>query len=59
MGMWRVLLVAIFTALAGCSTQKAVRVRCDRHLVPINVPAPADHHSAPRSSSAPAGGDNP
>jgi len=56
--MWRVFLIATLTALAACSTERAVRVRCDRHLVPINVPAPADHHSAPRDSSRPAGGEN-
>jgi hypothetical protein len=52
--MWRIFTIAALVALAGCSTQHAVRVRCDRHLVPINVPA--DGHSV-RSRSLAAQGE--
>lgn len=53
--MWRILIIITLTALAGCSTQGAVRVRCDRHLVPINVPGSTDQHSRGHGSSSPSG----
>lgn len=56
--MWKILVIMTLTALAACSTQGAVRVRCDRHLVPINVPVPTDPHSGRRSSSPPARGEH-
>jgi hypothetical protein len=57
--MWRILIIVTLLAGTACSTQRgAVRVRCDRHLVPINVPAPPDHDSGRRSSFPPSGGEN-
>lgn len=35
--MWKICTILTLVALAGCSTQRAVRVRCDAHLSPINV----------------------
>ena len=32
------ILALIDTALLGCAQGRAVRVPCDRHLVPINAP---------------------
>lgn len=52
--MWRILVIAALVAVSACSTSRAVKIRCDRHLVRINV-LPPDHLS-PRSPSA--GGDN-
>jgi len=49
--MWRIFVIATLAALAACSTGRAVKVRCDRHLVPINALA-TDHHAA---RSAPGG----
>jgi len=54
--MWRILMIATLVVAAGCSTQRApVRVSCDRHLVPINASAPAEHRLERRSSSPPSG----
>lgn len=50
--MWRTFVIVALVALAACSTQRAVKVRCDRHLVAINAPTPADQHSV---RSPPAG----
>jgi hypothetical protein len=55
--MWRIFVIAALISLAACSTQGAVKVRCDRHLVRINGPAPVAHHSV-RESSPPAAGEN-
>jgi hypothetical protein len=49
--MWRTFVIVALMALVACSTQRAVKVRCDRHLVDINAPTPADQHSV-RSSPA-------
>lgn len=56
--MWRILIMVMLAALAGCSTQQGtVRLHCERHLVPINGPAPTNHHSDSPSSSPPSGGE--
>ena len=34
----------IDTALIGCASSRAVRVPCDRHLVPINAPLAIAKH---------------
>jgi hypothetical protein len=47
--MWRIFVIATLAALAACSTGRAVKVRCDRHLVPINARA-TDHHAARNTS---------
>lgn len=48
--MWRIVVITALTALAACSTGRAVKVRCDRHLVRINALIPA--HALGRSASA-------
>ena len=53
--MWRFSVILLLATLLGCSsTQRAVRVRCDRHLVPINPPTASDH-AVRQPASQPAG----
>jgi hypothetical protein len=47
----KVKIIVLFCALSGCHHQ-APRVDCDRHLEPINKPAPVSQQTpAPKSTS--------
>ena len=52
--MWRIVVTAVLVAVAACTGGRAVKVRCDRHLVRINALAPAH----PSARSTPVDGDN-
>ena len=54
--MWKICTILTLVALAGCSTQRAVRVRCDAHLSPINVRAPAPDDRQPARKTHSIGG---
>ncbi len=54
----RALIALVYLMLvSACAAPHAVKVRCDRHLVPINSPAsaqggvPGTDESSPRSAS--------
>ncbi len=62
MSITRVLVLLAAVLLGACTTQRAVRVRCDTRLQPINVPvpvaetaSPANHRPSASLIRAPAG----
>lgn len=57
--MWRFCGFLLLGALLGCSTPHAVRVRCDRHLVPINPPVASDHGGQRSARDLKAKGEHP
>jgi hypothetical protein len=52
--MWKIYLACVLTGLIGCSTHHVLRVRCDKHLEPINSVQGSDpvHPFASRSGAA-------
>lgn len=54
--MWKICTILTLAALFGCSTQRAVRVRCDAHLSPINVSGPTVGDRQPPGKSHSIGG---
>lgn len=49
----RILLLALLaTALTACASHRAPRVRCDRHLEPINILITADDAANPNPKGA-------
>ena len=57
--MWRFCAILLLGTLLGCSTPHAVRVRCDRHLVPINPPVASDHGGQQSARGPEAKGEHP
>lgn len=57
--MWKLCAILVLSTLAACSTGRAVRVRCAKHLVPINPPVVRYHGGPPSAKRPVALGENP